>query len=438
MSSGEQSENSCANGFSFVGFEGCHARPKKSFNLATYRLPRFSSPATLHSIDPKRLRDFLSPFGTYLCSRGIHLDDAQPIDHDALVLVFMSPDSSTPAGLINALFLVDEMATPEGMDSLTQNAALEKMAVQLDDQTTPADFAVMIWLQEPSIVERAHAEHFLRRPRTFAYFCADARQTERLTAPDTQTTHRLEAMLGGVFEEHNRSAACRVFVFDEEDEINFMVRHGEPFKREEALQSGTEPAGISYRPLKYDVLVYNHDRGELRVNSTSNWEQRTYLHAFGEVLFGNAGYFPPAAKYSLTPLSSAGEDSIACNDVEGMEYVRLREIQLDLGGPHREVVVHRATDLFASFKSKGHAIPSGQRLVKATFQIKFDDATRPRAVTITPPNVAQYRRDDDATRIESFFAHRGFIVAEPQSTVEADDPLLASSRSDGRARGGAG
>jgi hypothetical protein len=161
--------------------------------------------------------------------------------------------------------------------------------------------------------------------------------------------------------------------------------------------------------------VYQPERGELRVHAASKDEKEVYRRQFGLLLADDEHYFPGTAKYTLEPLRASGTDSLVCHDVEGIKSVRLREVQLLWGGPHGEVEIHKAGDLFAALKARGRALPVAPLLQRAVFQIQFHDSLRPRSVTIRVPNVAQFVRDGDSVYVEEWLQRRGFVVA-------ADDP----------------
>jgi hypothetical protein len=203
-----------------------------------------------------------------------------------------------------------------------------------------------------------------------------------------------------------------------------MVRHGEPFKREEAAR-GAEPASVSYRPLRYDVLVYEPERGELRINAQSKGEKDLYREQFGKHLFGREDFFPNRDKYTLRPLRADGESCLECADVEGLEWVRLREVHLDWGGPHGEYEIHKANDLFAAMRARSRALPGTPRLARAVFLVKFADAKRPRSVTIRPPNVALYVRDGDGAHVDEWLKKRGFLDTRGGVGAGRADALLA-------------
>jgi hypothetical protein len=394
--------------------------------MATFRLRRFSNPEVLRAIAPRRLIAFLEPHRAFFEARGLVFPRAPstgPIDYEALVDLFMDPGAGLPKDLLDALFLVDEMATPHGMDALLNTPGL---SLEESDEDSPADIAVQTWLLDRQLLESKHAEQFLVRPRSFECYQTGRAKVPPFTLPAPAVCGNLERDLDDWFEAKKRGRGTRVFVYPREDGVWFLVRHGEPFQRAESL-NGSETASICYRPLKYDVLVYQPEIGELRINACSKGEKRLYRVQFGRHLFGDEDFFPGDSKYTLDPLLTRGEAALSCVDVTGMERVLLREVHFLLGGPSNEVEVHRAEDVFEAFRSRGGKPPDGARIIRAVFQVKFADSKRPRSVTIRPSNIAQYTRDDDAELVEQWLRRRGFILPGANAGKGVGHATLASA-----------
>jgi hypothetical protein len=216
----------------------------------------------------------------------------------------------------------------------------------------------------------------------------------------------------------------RIIMSDKAHAVWFLVRHGEPFKREESID-GIKASSVYYRPLKYDVLVYAPQIGELRINARSKGEKRLYRTKFGKHLFGDENIFPGTEKYTLDPLRELGEDSLAPGDIEGIDWIKLREAQLFFGGNPWEVVTHKSDDYFALLRSRNKPFPVGGRIIKATFQVKFSDAKTPQSVVIKPSNIAQFTRDDDSVLVEQWLEARGFIINAEAEESDQPETVLA-------------
>jgi hypothetical protein len=395
--------------------------------MATFRLPHFSAPSILQAIDRTRLLTFLLPYRSYFLGRGLALpypSASEDIPFDRLIRVFMAPDEETPDELIDALYYVDAMSTPQGMQVLLEAARETGLVIDGGDNVTSADVAVQVWVLNRTLLERKQAEQYLTNPRRFEYFQTDQDEPPPFAVPAPDTIVAIENDLNDWFVAHRRGRTARVFVFERPDGGWFLIRHGEPFKREETFQ-GVEPASVAYRPLRYDVAVYDPCAGELRVHAQLKGEKDLYCRVFGLRLFGREDFFPWDKKYTLEPLRDVGERCLNCADVDGLEWVRLRELHYFWGGTYGEYEIVKAKNVFSALRERdGRTIPVFPKLMKAGFLVKFRSAPRPRSVSIKPPNVALYDRDQDAGLVEEWLRRRGFLNAS-SDLDPTTDPLLA-------------
>jgi hypothetical protein len=390
--------------------------------MATFNLRRFSCPETLRAIAPPRLLTFLKPHRRFLSSRGLTLPQAASdgkLDYEELARIFMTPDGETPKDLIDALYYVDEMATPEGMDALLAEANQQELKLARGTDHSPADIAVQIWLLRRDILERKHAEHYLVKVRSFESYQMDRFRRPTFKRPSDKQINALASDLDDWFEEKKRGRGSRIIMCEKDDGVWFLVKHGDPYKREESLDGGTA-SSVYYRPLKPDVLVYTPQIGELRINARSKGEKELYRTKFGKHLFGDEEIFPGTEKYTLDPLRELGEDALALGEIEGIEWIKLREAQFFFAGNPWEIVTRKSDDVFALLKSRNKSFPEGGRIIRATFQVKFSDAKTPRSVVIKPSNIAQFTRDDDSVLVEQWLEARGFIIKTGEQ--ESDQP----------------
>ncbi|MFQ5510131.1 MAG: hypothetical protein ACE5FN_12485, partial [Leptospirillia bacterium] len=206
--------------------------------------------------------------------------------------------------------------------------------------------------------------------------------------------------------------------------IKFLVRHGEPIKREGSIEDG-KASSVVYRPAKHDVLAYDPALGELSINARSKAEREMYRTRFGLHLFGDVAFFPGQGKYTLEPLRKDWEKALVCTDIDGMEWVKVKEVQISSDGDHPEVVSHKAKGTFAALAVRKARLPDDAELVQASFLVKFPDSRTPRAVTIRPSNIANYTRDGDSDMVEQWLVKRGFIIA--QEKVEESHAFVAGA-----------
>lgn len=391
--------------------------------MANYNLRRFSHPDALKSVSGKHLIQFLSPYANFLRSRELELpaniSGEDTFDYPTLVQILMTPDADMPKELIDALYFIHEMATAEGMDSLLAEAETAGIVIEESLELTPIDVAVQMWLCGREILETKHAEQFLVKARTFEYYQAGDIPGIEIETPSPDIIKAIQDEMDDWFQSKKRGRGSRVFCYPREDGGWFLVRHGEPFKREGSIEAG-ESSSVFYRPEKHDVLVYQSSVAELRINAGTRGEKELYRKQFGKHLFGNEDHFPGKAKYTLDPLKDAGDDSLVCSDVPGIEWIKLREVQFFWGGAYKSVEIWKADDIFAMLRDKEKSIHPSARITKAGFHVKFEDSKKPRIVSIRPSNIAQFQRDGDGELVEAWLRARGFVLTQESEEDEEE------------------
>ncbi|MBI4511498.1 MAG: hypothetical protein HY698_17830 [Deltaproteobacteria bacterium] len=415
--------------------------------MATFSLKRFTHQETMKSIRQDHLLSLFDPHTSYFARRGVDLAPSLPvlraaepmaayggavpirqeaeaidIDYEGIARVLMTPDETTPRELVDDLFFVDEMATPESMDALRDEIAklplAQRKKLELGPDPTPADVAVMVRLHAPDILEKMHAESLLVSKRSFQYFQPANGNGKAFTAPTDKQLRTLEAVFDDAFDQMKRGRNSKVYVFERADEVWLLVRHDDPCKREGALIT-SGPSSVYYRPEVFDVVRYDRKTGELSVNA-GNCKKiyDLYREKIGLHLFDDALHFPAGkAKFTLDPLRTDGEESLVCTDIDGMESVVLKEVQYFWGGPEKEVEIRKASNLFEAWKRKNRKIPERARISKAKFEVKFTDSKTPRMVAVTNSNVTSFTRDGDATAVDTWMAKRGFAMVPGEANA---------------------
>ncbi len=369
----------------------------------------FTDPATLRSIAPEYLRSLLASHSDGLAAAGLAppADAGEPPDYEALTRLLMAPEK-LPSALREAFFYVHEMATPAGMECLLSAADKAGLNITGRPAPSPADVAVQVWLLAPDLLERKHAEQFIRRLRGLESYHATVWPQPARREFSPAVIEAIANDLNDWFEKRKKGRGVKLFHYPRPDGTWFMVRHGDPFKREGAIDERGESFGVYYWPERFDVVVLDADGDELGIRTPNKSERQKYREVFGRHLYGNADFFGGQDKYTLEPLRDRGPDGLA--PIEGMEEVFLTEVAFRWPGSFSELQTHRADDLFGGFAARGAAFPRGLPIIKASFRVRFADSETPRTVTIKPPNVAQYTRDGDSIIIEKWLKLRGFIV----------------------------
>ncbi len=383
----------------------------------TVRFKRFSNVGILKRIDAALLMRFLDPFRDFIVGRrGMDWpEDPDQFDHTALAEILMSPGMDTPEELLDALYFVDGLADAECYDRIL--AEVQEAGIDLGQQDpTPEELTLLVWLADRNILERVHAEQYRVRGRTFHSFFSSQAERPDLYFPDQAVLQALEADLDEWFDFKKKGRGAKVFPFPREDGFWFLVRHGQRIKREGTVEADGDAGSVFYRPEKFDVLIYYPQTGELAIYADTKGEWQIYCLQLGQHLFGDAEFFHfknPIQKYTLLPLIEAGRDALACVDVEGIEYIRLYELHLQHASEQKDVEVRRADDVFRALEDQQRDLESERdhtTLVRAKFKVTFTGG-RERSVTIEPPNIASFDRETDNSVIHDWLSRRGFILA---------------------------
>lgn len=384
----------------------------------------FARPDLLKSIDPKNLACLLEPYRRFLEDRGFCLpaETEHELDGFALAGILAQPDEETPSDLVEALYVIESFSDDQHFDGLLPIA--ESVGLEVGEEETAVDLAVRLYLRDANLLERKLREQLCDRRRTFeSYRLADPASGFEAEALPADLTP-LEADLDRYFESKKRGSHSRVIRKDAANEIRFLVQHGQTCKREPSRKGGRSTCTF-FRPEKTDVVLLDLAHQELRVNASSAPDLRQYRTLFGRHLFRNDDYFVFAEKYTLEPLQTLGEAALTCSDIEGIESVKLKEVEYAWGGAFEHTETHRAADLFKALPLIRRDLECEPVIRKAVFEVKLTGERRPRTVTIKAGNRSGYGRGDEAMVIERWLRARGFVISEERAQDARTYPALA-------------
>jgi hypothetical protein len=397
--------------------------------MPAFNTRRFTEPKVLRGIERHRFIQFLRRFEDYLSRCGATIPDPdgeEEIDYDRLSTVLASPAHDPPLELVDALYLLADLSTDEGLNALLE--AVSGMDIDMSgDDHTPADVALTVWLANPTLLEQQQARQYVHRPRSFDYFPMRAadQAVPQCGEPSPKVLREMEKQLAEWFMQKKRGDRCEVRAFPESDRILFLVKHGEPLRREE-VDNQTHPS-LLYRPMKYDVVVYEKTLGELSLHAATVGEKKLYCRVFGEHLVGDPEFFGEADKHTLDPLRVDGEGSLKCDDIPGIDEIRLVEVHYLWPGDPIETEVRKSKDIFKGLRNRGKSMPQRPKIIKAVFEIKFSDSTNTRRVKLTPHN-ATFRRDDDRGCVTHWLTERGFVVVRTNGAAHGRQGSMVEAK----------
>ncbi len=384
----------------------------------------FARPDLLKTIHPNNLTNLLDPHRRFLEDRGFRFPAGADEELDCLALagILARPDEETPSDLVEALYVIESFSDDQHFDELL--AMAKSVGLEVGEEETTVDLAVRLYLHDSRLLERKLREQLCDRRRTFeSYRLADpASGMEVDNLPQDLTP--LEADLDRYFESKKRGGHSHVIRKDAANEIRFLVQHGQTCKREPSRKGGRSTCTF-FRPEKTDVVLLDLTHKELRINASSAPDLRQYRTLFGRHLFHNDDYFVFAEKYTLEPLQIAGELALNCRDIDGLESVKLKEVEYAWGSAFEHTEIQRAVDLFKALPLIRRGLEREPLIRKAAFEVTLSGERRARTATIKAGNRSGYARGDEAMVIERWLRARGFVISEERAQDAPTYPALA-------------
>lgn len=331
-----------------------------------------------------------------------------------------------PAGIPNelhdALFFIKGLDTARGEARLVDAVRAKRLTIDLTGDHSTADKALLAWLADEKLVRQLHLDVGLDASRSFLNLRAVPGSTPRMQ-PFDAVRAMLQDDLAEVFYDHSRAKWARVTLHKREKQWIFVVERTDPFRRETKHEgNGTTP--LYYWPTEQDLVVYDEDTKDLRMNVVSRWQKEGYVKLFGRHLFGNETLFRETPKYTLQPIIDQGR-GILEGKAYGLKEIRLAELSCKVNDDENDYRIRRSDDVFAAYENEG-GIPTGEDLAWAKFAVKFEGSTSERTVTIQPPNRAKYTQDQNGARVTDWMTAKGFIV-ETESPQKNDIPTYCNN-----------
>ena len=372
-------------------------------------------------IDKKYFNRLLSSHKTYCASRGLDVDTLANDDasNEALFSFFSTPDPQMPANLLEALHKVDDLADTTGHDLLIGEAALSGIDMTPGrSDVDPRELAIIAYLDYRSLFVASHDRVLYAKVKNFREFAG--KKNRRLALPPRNKLEELEKKLAPWFGRMKRSKYCDIRAYQDGDEINFIVAHGRPYRRDNTVEPSLSPSLVSYRPEKHDVIIYDNKTYRLKVNAQTPPEQKLYPEMFGDVFFGSPAYFGGDPIYTLIPLQMKGIGALDASAVSGIDSVTLAEVWLDTRDDLGTILMCRSDDAARSIDEHGTMDLTDGKLFYAKMFVKFSGGGRARKLEIKVPNQLIYDRRKGWELVSEFLELQRFAKKPAESEDEYD------------------
>ena len=391
-----------------------------------YKPKRFANIGLLKKMGFPLLLRLLEPYRIYLEGNPDFIWATTPdqFRFDALAETMLNLDMTIPKNLLESLYYIETMADNDYFDEL-HAAAQKRGFVPLNVDPTAVDLALWLRLEHPEVVEQLHADIYRnaskQRAKRFESYFPQHGIVKPMLRPDKDTLVKMQNDLDEWSRTQRRGIGMRVFTTYDEQAVWFMIRHGQPMKRENTVEANGEDGLVFYRPEKFDILIYYPEDGELAIGVRTKSARIAYSRIIGKYLFDDPYYFNVAGcmKYTLDPIFENGMASLSCRDIPDIQQILLQELCIEY--PNRllrsetlkgENVMAELTAARRDIIQKKRGIP-----VMAKFNMTFADG-RERMITITPPNTANYDHETDHDVVHQWLIARGFIMNDHNMTIQ--------------------
>ncbi len=389
--------------------------------MAESEFRQFALPGVLRAIGRKLLAEFLAHFQQDLAVKNLALPSPDLSDDNYFqqLTELLSCEASLPERLTDALFTIEEMASPEGQERLQAAVAHAGLKLTFDSDTSPERMTVQVWLEAPDVLFREHRKQDLARLTSFECFETTVTKAERLpfVMPD-QALHALTLSLVQWFAENHRGVHSTRIDFYPRDhgQYWFRVRHGDTCRWTRKI-GDQKTEFVRFTVEDEEAILYLAEQDELWISARTEAEVEFYRRQFGSTLRGRPDYFSEAKNYTLQPLQTEGADALGANGPGGIRRTILRQIQITWESGFHEVTTASADDVFKSSLASGAhgcAVPEGATLTRAAFLMRFVDSPRLRAVEICLPKILKLQRSSDLRDVSRWIAKRGLCLPQSQ------------------------
>lgn len=373
-------------------------------------LQTFSDAAELRKIGAKSLSALLKVDEAFFTRHGVELvEDDVAFAFDELADVLQRERTSVPPRLINALYLISEMADKTGLDLLVDIARREGLLEGMNEEECAApDLAVRLYLHNPTLLENHRDRRVALRKRSYVFFSAHAPYGGTDVSISQAERNYFQAACDDMFREHLHGSGARLKGFPDGQIVRFIVRHGEPLKREGVLE-GSESASIIYRPEMFDAFHFDMSKGILGMPAASKWLTELYRAQFGIILYNDRNAFKPLPVFTLLPLVERGAVALACPMLRSVAEIRLEGLEWERPGGNGICAYRKTHDVFAAMESDGHAFPE-EGVLKARFILQLAETHEERFFEIQGAHKVHFQRDIDLELLWPWLEAQGFLA----------------------------
>jgi len=275
-------------------------------------LKKFVNISFLRTVDLVLMRELLVRHEAQLRDFHVADFDRKPSEvRSVLQNFFAGPEERYPEGLTADLHRIAELADQNGLRLLLERAAaLRKELIPKQEaeghHLNPKHVALRTFLQHPDVFEAASDFLAIETRISLTEFSGP----EENVHPEIndQVRKDFERGAGQLLVRDLLSSYCRIGWYEDDDELNVVVTHGEAIVITQRVKDGVEEP-LTYRPVGHTNLAYDAVEGRLKVGGIAKALRPKMAEIFAATVLKRPGFFSGDGcqdLYTLEPIERRG------------------------------------------------------------------------------------------------------------------------------------
>jgi hypothetical protein len=377
-------------------------------------LKKFVNIRFLKTVDLALVHELMARHEAQLRDFDLGVLSRNPSDAGQILQSFFAgPEDRYPDGLTADLHLIAELGNKNGLRLLLERAAANNTQLIPKEEVegghlNPKHVALRAFLKHREVFDAASDFLAIETRLSLSEYSGPEENVHPEINREVQD--RFEREAGRLFQDELSSSYCRIGWYEDDDELNVVVSHGEAVVITQRVKDGREES-LTYRPVGHTNLAYDAVEGRLKVGGIGKALRPKLGEVFAATVLDRPGFFAGEGSqdlYTLRPIERMGlrfamdrsfDQSISRADIIEVEARKLPGEGAREGSPSPWSVVMR--DRHNALQRLGHVAPrvsfasGGYELGYIIIAVSIETGGKQpvkRRVKVKPPHTAAFKR----------------------------------------------
>lgn len=311
---------------------------------------------SLAGMQEDSLHLLFEPYAPILDAHGLTLEIPegrveQSTFFSRLARIATDIDSGFPPGFYEMLSLAGQLSVQEDLSDILLEARQGLMLAdpfQCEGERTRIELAFLLFRWDERFV-RSHLVGRVPHPKAFVIFEVNG-EVPKYKSPSPSSKATIEGVFRAALKEMNRGDSCVLRIEEMENEVCFVIGHGNLPSMHEFVEEGM-PVRRLLRPHEYDMAVFSKITGRLMLyqKRPSLTLMEVYRKTISCYVFGRTDQFLKNT-LSLAPLMRLGQESITCGDCATFQRAKLVHLKTMRIGSRKGGTTHKGCDIFGEIE----------------------------------------------------------------------------------------